>query len=376
MATLNRRCIEYSQQLDYLNFDSYEELLEHIKKSIDEHDVNYEYAAILHDKDIDDNGELSKPHVHVLFYDKNKLSKELLKEIVNDHAWNQFTYKDNKVQAMKYLIHDTSQSTEKYQYSVHDVTSNFDYVEFISRNQSYSRTVDNIITSIINGSITYTDLVKDDDLSLAYAKNRSRFDNALSIASERKAVAKDSKGVSVIWIHSDYSGIGKSYYARKKANEYIGDSKKSIYETSASNDLFQDYKGQEVVIIDDLKPQDIELSELLRLLDPNYTGSAKSRYNNKRITADLIIVTSILSPVALFSKMVSNFDIEPVDQLLRRITYVCKLDKVPNETTKAYLYVYRVEELEEPIEMEYPVVYGVSEKVRTFYGLKQTKKKR
>mgnify|MGYP001941984350 FL=1 len=264
MATLNRRCIEYSQQLDYLNFDSYEELLEHIKKSIDEHDVNYEYAAILHDKDIDDNGELSKPHVHVLFYDKNKLSKELLKEIVNDHAWNQFTYKDNKVQAMKYLIHDTSQSTEKYQYSVHDVTANFDYVEFISRNQSYSRTVDNIITSIINGSITYTDLVKDDDLSLAYAKNRSRFDNALSIASERKAVAKDSKGVSVIWIHSDYSGIGKSYYARKKANEYIGDSKKSIYETSASNDLFQDYKGQEVVIIDDLKPQDIELSELLR----------------------------------------------------------------------------------------------------------------
>ena len=27
---------------------------------------NYSYAAILHDKDLDDNGELKKPHFHVV----------------------------------------------------------------------------------------------------------------------------------------------------------------------------------------------------------------------------------------------------------------------------------------------------------------------
>ncbi|MEJ7485361.1 hypothetical protein WL639_11890, partial [Staphylococcus hominis] len=135
-------------------------------------------------------------------------------------------------------------------------------------------------------------------------------------ASERKATSPKTNNVSTIWIHSEYSGIGKTMLAHKKAEEFIGDDKMSIYQSSANNDLFQDYKGQEVVIIDDLRPEDIALTDLLRLMDPNYTGSAKSRYNNKRITADLIIITTMLSPIKFFTRLVSDYSSEPVDQFL------------------------------------------------------------
>lgn len=378
--TVNRRAIDYSQQLEYLTFDSFDELVDSVDEYISKNNLDYLYAAIIHDRDLDETGKLVAPHCHIQFYSSSKLSKKHLIEMTKDDRWQQFTYKDNKVEAFKYLIHDTKNSQLKAQYSVHDVRSNFDYEEFVLQNSSESKTVDNIIEGIINGSITYTDLTTDDKLSLFYAKNRSKFDNALGIALDRKANAENTFAMSTIWIHSDYSGIGKTLMAHKLANKYIGNDKMSIYHSSSNNDLFQDYKGQEVVIIDDLRPEDIGLTELLRLLDPNYTGSAKSRYNNKRITASLIIVTSMFSPVQFFGRLVSNFEFEPLDQFLRRISYVCELKKVNDKRLLSEAYVYKVHKLEEPIEVDIerddvPRVYGNVETVRTHYKLEYQKKR-
>jgi hypothetical protein len=379
--TLNKRAIDYSQKLSRLGFESYDELVDNIDNYINEHNLNYQYAAIIHDRDINvETGTLAEPHVHVQFYSPSRLGKSYLKEMTKDDDWTRFQYKDNKVQAFKYLIHDTTNSKSKAQYSVHEVRSNFDFEEFIKQNSSESQNVNNVLQGIINGSITYTDLTTDDDLSLLYAKHRNKFDNALSIAIERKANSLDRNSVSTIWIHSKFSGIGKTLLAREKANEFIGDRNLSIYQSSSSNDLFQDYKGQEVVILDDLRPTDIELTDLLRLLDPNYTGSAKSRYNNKRVTADLIIITSMHSPVKFFSRLVSDFTSEPVDQLLRRISYVCELDKVNDKKFLSQAYVYKVEKVKNPMDIvieldDVPKVYGNTETVRTHFSLNYKKKR-
>ena len=377
---LNRRAIMYTQQLRHLPVDSYDELIENIDKYIEEHNLDYQYAAIIHDKDLGQNDEMSAPHVHVQFYSNNKLAMKNLMEMTKEKLKRQFSYMENKVQAFKYLIHDTTNAQSKYQYSVHDVRSNFDYEEFIRKHQSDSKSVDSIITGIINGSITYTDLMEDDDLSLAYAKNRSKFDNALSIAIERKAKAQDNRSLSVVWIHSKYSGIGKTKLAHMISNNYIKASDKnlSIYQSSANNDLFQDYRGQEIVIIDDLKPNDISMTDLLRLLDPHYVGSAKSRYNNKRITANLIIITAILSPVDFFTRMTVDFEQEPIEQLIRRLAYVCEIHKSSENNYKSVAYVYRVDKYEEDSDLQpedIPVVYGSTENIRTNYYYKHEKKR-
>lgn len=378
--TINRRCIEYSQQLEYLNFDSYDELVDNIDKYIEDNGLDYIYAAIIHDRDLDKEGMLVAPHCHVQFYSVSKLSREHLTAMTKDTKWNQFSYKDNKIQAFKYIIHETSNSYEKASYSVHEVRSNFDFEEFILKHSPNGKTIDDVVSKIINGTITFTDLTTDDSLAMLYTKHRSRFDNALSIASERKATSPKTNNVSTIWIHSEYSGIGKTMLAHKKAEEFIGDDKMSIYQSSANNDLFQDYKGQEVVIIDDLRPEDIALTDLLRLMDPNYTGSAKSRYNNKRITADLIIITTMLSPIKFFTRLVSDYSSEPVDQFLRRISYVCKLDKVNDKRYLSEAYVYKLHELDHLTNLDLdgnviPKVYGNSEYVRTHYNLEYKKKR-
>ena len=347
MAGVNRRAIQYVQQLDHLKFDSVDLLLENIDEHIKENNLDYDYACILHDKDIDDEGKLLKPHIHIQFYCENKLSSKELKAMTKESNMHYFEYMDNKIESFKYLIHATKNSESKYQYSQHDVKANFDYVDYIQNARSESENLDSTLRDIINGRITYRDIAKNNQLNLEYVKHRQKFDNAFQIALEKKAQTDEGNSVSTIWIHSTMSGIGKTYLAKQKAKEYIENVGKemSIYQTSAGNDLFQYYKGEEIIIIDDFRSSDISYHELLRLLDPHNSTSVRSRYSNKVITADLIIITSMLSPFDYYAQVVDlmNQDNEPIDQLLRRLTYVLELFRPEESNKKEYLstfYVY------------------------------------
>ena len=120
------------------------------------------------------------------------------------------------------------------------------------------------------------------------------------------------------------------------------------------------------------------MTDLLRLLDPHYVGSAKSRYNNKRITANLIIITAILSPVDFFTRMTVDFEQEPIEQLIRRLAYVCEIHKSSENKYKSVAYVYRVDKYEEDSDLQpedIPVVYGSTENIRTNYYYKHEKKR-
>ena len=145
MAGVNRRAIQYVQQLDHLKFDSVDLLLENIDEHIKENNLDYDYACILHDKDIDDEGKLLKPHIHIQFYCENKLSSKELKAMTKESNMHYFEYMDNKIESFKYLIHATKNSESKYQYSQHDVKANFDYVDYIQNARSESENLDSTL---------------------------------------------------------------------------------------------------------------------------------------------------------------------------------------------------------------------------------------
>ncbi|MEJ7485332.1 hypothetical protein WL639_11680, partial [Staphylococcus hominis] len=89
---------------------------------------------------------------------------------------------------------------------------------------------------------------------------------------------------------------------------------------------------------------------------------------------------TMLSPIKFFTRLVSDYSSEPVDQFLRRISYVCKLDKVNDKRYLSEAYVYKLHELDHLTNLDLdgnviPKVYGNSEYVRTHYNLEYKKKR-
>lgn len=100
----------------YPDCDKHMELFDYIKRS-------YKYVAILHDKDLKDDGtgELKKAHYHVLVsYSNPRSMTGVLKEYKDfdvSHA-EPIQSTDNYI---KYMKHDTADSMSKYQYEISDL---------------------------------------------------------------------------------------------------------------------------------------------------------------------------------------------------------------------------------------------------------------
>lgn len=84
----------------------------------------YDYAYILHDKDLNEDGTIKKPHYHFLVFFKNaRWGNAILKNINIDNP-NLIEFKTDKVQAIRYLIH--ADNKHKFQYDIKDISSSFD----------------------------------------------------------------------------------------------------------------------------------------------------------------------------------------------------------------------------------------------------------
>ena len=112
------------------------------------------------------------------------------------------------------------------------------------------------------------------------------------------------------------SGTGKSTYAKMMCE----DKGYSVFVSSGSNDVLDGYAGQDCIILDDLRPSCMGLSDLLKMLDNNTASTVKSRYKNKVLECKLIIITSVLKIDEFFNGVFKEQK-EPIVQLKRR----CKL---------------------------------------------------
>ena len=241
---------------------------------------------------------------------------------------------------LAYLTHKNR--PEKYQYSDDIVITNIlnwqksrDAVVTAKKLKDLEESFSYYFDLATRGELTYSDVGEKLPTAL-YANHMSKFDNAFQIAQQLKAKELNiSQNVSktVIYI-SGKSGAGKTRYAKgmaaKAGLEY--------FVSSSSNDFLDGYKGERCLILDDARGRDFLYADLLKLIDPHTISSYSSRYNNKLVTAELIIITSIQS-INQFIKDLPNTKQEDDVQLKRRLSLLVHVDL---EEIRYYKYDFKI----------------------------------
>lgn len=295
-------------------------------KEVLKKDCIRDFCYIIHDKDryskADEKrnpdhkqGELKPPHIHLLLRFENNQPQKLDCVAKWFHIASNFV---NKItgdweDACLYQIHFNA--TDKYQYSVDEVTCNFDYQELLEDAEKGDK-LSRVLTRILSGEIReYNKTLEIDNMLLV---NYSRkIAEAFKVRSEYLQATQKDRNTECIYITGG-SGTGKTSLAKK-----IAQSKGySFFISSGSNDVMDGYGQEDCLILDDVRPSCMGLSDLLKMLDPHTASSIKSRYKNKYLNCRLVILTTVLNIDEFYTNVFAEQK-EPVTQLKRRCqTYI------------------------------------------------------
>lgn len=286
------------------------------------------FAWICHNKDIDPvTKEPSKEHYHIVFFFKSPVKFKYIKE---QFPYGNIQNASSKNACIQYLLH--LNNPEKTQYDKTQITTNLnetaldDMLTTTDGETQSRKMVDNLLRKIANGEIReYNRFDFIDPVTLA--RNRALFANAFRDRSE-KIMSDYSRKIEVIFIYGD-SGSGKTTYAKMLAKAYGNG---SVYVSSSSNDTMQDYKGQDVLILDDLRDDAFSFADFLKVIDNHTATSIKSRFFNKTFLGKAIIVTSCV-PYHDWYKDSK----EDRNQFYRRISAYMVMDK---KEVSAYKFTY------------------------------------
>lgn len=318
-------------------------------------ELAYMYA-ILHDRDtasdhiasLVDSGPVA-PHIHLLvgFRNRNKgltparaaAALGVQSQMIEKAKPGRHT-PDN---CLAYLIH--AKDASKHHYDARDVVTVIgeDYCAIeAARRQSWAQgqahksrksaqeRLPLVLEKAAQGEISKRGILEDDDFYETYATVQgaaNAIDTALSAAAERcnmSEVEKLNAGdfSKSVFFFDGPSGAGKSLIASTLVNclqrSYGWDS----YPAAAKNAL-DDYMGEQIVFMDDVRGGAMNFEDWLKILDPHYASPASARYRNKQpIAPRVVIITSSMSPDRFFSMARSvgeNGQRENLDQPIRRI---------------------------------------------------------
>lgn len=273
--------------------------------------------------------EISRSHFHILIRFKSPTPFDNIK--------SKFPYGDienarNSKNCIQYMVHLNDTSKKSYPWeSIHTNDLNTDWYKV----QSQARqeiTLQSILDRIVSGEIRQYNQVEHIPPEL-WTKYRTRITNGFDYYTEKVCMDKD-RDITTIYF-SGSTGLGKTTFAK----QYCELRGLSYCISSASNDPLQDYKGEDVLILDDFrgdakrgdKHRTFEFHDFLKLLDPHTRSTGKSRYHNKAFLGDLIIITSTRPLYDLYYDLPA----EDKQQLYRRISqqYQFTIDKI-------YIYEY------------------------------------
>lgn len=318
--------------------------------------------AIIHDKDKreawNDNlmameFQLKDPHIHQAIKLKKGANKgatidSIAKAIgiepqyiekakAGRYAW------DNQ---LSYLIH--AKDVDKYQYKADDVVTlkGDDYIGVYHEckerwergaikktNQKANEDVDWLESQILQGKIYRSQIFLTDEYYRIYSLHSRRLEDAFNAYGQRKmykALERLQKGefITTVYYIMGRAGAGKTRFATDFVNHLIEHQEKYYGERwqvckTASTNPVDDYNGEEVLIMDDVRGSTMRADDWLKLLDPYNSSPSSARYKNKVVTAKVIIITATIPPVKFFyyTKGVGKGTAqdEAIDQFLRRL---------------------------------------------------------
>lgn len=334
-----------------------EELVKRFEK--DGCEVNEAYG-ILHDKDLisiwnqdemKNIEELKAKHVHILikFGKGDTLNSLAVKagvapQYLEKAKSGRYGY-DN---LLSYLVHAKDQ--DKYQYSPDEVIT----VSGEVYNSVYNRrmeawvrgratkeakatdlSVDYLISEILDGKLTKSQVLLTNEFYKVYALHKRKINDAFDTAGESKSyqtIADLDAGKfkkTVLFIQAE-SGVGKTVLSKKVISILQNIVLKKMeqrwdYCLTASNNAFDEYNGQDILFLDDIRGDSLSVSDWLKLLDPFTISPISARYHNKMGSAKVIIITSTKKPSEFFSIAKGNFH-EDLGQFFRRIDLLINIE--------------------------------------------------
>lgn len=232
---------------------------------------------------------------------------------------------------LAYLTHKNR--PEKFQYEDEIVTTNIinwqrsrDAVVSAKKLRDLENDFTYFLDLAIKGDITFAD-VGNKLPAILYTNHMSKFNDAFQVAQQLRARELNLSGdinKTIIYV-TGKSGSGKTRYAKGMAAK----AGLPYFVSGSSNDFLDGYKGEGCIILDDARGRDFEYADLLKLIDPHSISPYKSRYFNKNVIADLIIITSIQT-IEQFIKNLPNSKQEDSFQLKRRLNLLVEVssDKI------------------------------------------------
>ena len=278
-------------------------------------------------------------HVALKFKDPTRLSTvaklmnqpENLVQLWRKNEGNMWAYmthqttqaKANKADYLPYLdnpeksLWDSEQTKELARYNPTKKTNN------------KKAKLDKTINKILVGELTLKDLLKPDNI-VYYHDNYQKLNRAIQLRTQ--SLRYNPPHCKTIYIQGN-SGTGKTNYASELATEKYPN---NWAFASAGNDPLQDYTGEKCLILDDWRPKDYELQDLLAMLDPYHrTRTHKSRYYNKPLATELIIITSNMTLDTAIDYY-TKYNTEDPKQIRRRIQTLVTIHDDKTITTELY----------------------------------------
>lgn len=331
-----RKCRNYmyEQQVSHLpNNMTVDDIYNHVEQNLKPKRM----ACILHDKDLkDDNKTPVESHIHMMLQFDNARSINQVAKDIGDNPQQLEIWKGNVENGFSYLIHATDNARHKHQYSSDEVRANFDYPATIARiakkvtkvsSVTKAHKINGILDLVATGEMTLSE-AKNQLSGSDYAKSADKLKKSHELYLERSAeglhkqMVAGNEMVAVHWFYGD-SETGKSYLAELLAKE----TGLPYYKTTTTTDPFQFYQAEQIIILDELRPETIPYSELLALLNPFSRGkvAVSSRYFNKALACKTIFITTPYNPVSFYmGYRLSRSD--KGEQLFRRLSSVLKFD--------------------------------------------------
>ena len=250
--------------------------------------------------------------------------------------------KDNM---LAYLIH--AKNSEKYQYDPNEVYTHrgepyrgiyearketWEKGQAKREKQNHAEDIDWLLKQILTGKITRSEIMLTDAYYAVYAEYSSKCDAAFETYGQRKAYmairAMENKEFEVaVFYITGQAGAGKSTFTDMFVNNLI---ERVFNETGdmwqkcsvASSNPLDDWQGEEILVMDDLRGMAMTASDWLKLLDPERVNRAGTRYKNHFVTPRVIVINAEKDVVDFFyflKGIGGGNRSEAMDQFIRRI---------------------------------------------------------